>query len=82
MDQLAPVSYQAAGYNPGNTWGALVDINGDGHADLILGTWSASSLPSEVYVNDGHGSFANATPIHFQILVSAIHPSSRFNPLT
>jgi hypothetical protein len=63
MDQLAPVSYQAPGYNPGNTWGALVDVNGDGHADLILGTWNASSLPSEVYLNDGHGSFANATPI-------------------
>jgi hypothetical protein len=61
-NQLAPASYQTVNRNPGNTWGALLDVNGDGSADLIAGTWNASSLPSEVYLNSG-GSFATATPL-------------------
>jgi FG-GAP-like repeat/FG-GAP repeat len=61
-DQLAPASYQSQ-FNPGNTWGALVDVNGDGWVDFIAGTWSASpSLPSEIYLNN-NGSFANSAPI-------------------
>jgi hypothetical protein len=61
-NQLAPASYQTLNQNPGNTWGALLDVNGDGPVDLVAGTWNASSLPSEVYLNNG-GSFATATPL-------------------
>jgi hypothetical protein len=50
-----------------NTWSGLIDINNDGFADLILGRWPNQpyqmQLPSLVYLNDGHGSFANSIPL-------------------
>ena len=58
-----PALYQQTGYNAGSTWGGLFDLNGDGYADLVVGTWPNSSQPTEVYLNDGHGSFANSQPI-------------------
>ncbi len=57
-----PKSYQRTNYDGGNTWGALIDVNGDGKVDLIAGTWNEAPRPSEVYLNDGKG-FASASPI-------------------
>ena len=42
----------------------LKDLNNDGYADIVLGTWDNNPNPSQVLLNDGHGSFANATPIN------------------
>ena len=42
---------------------ALGDLNGDGSLDLVLG--SSGGLPSQVYLNDGHGGYtATAAPIN------------------
>jgi hypothetical protein len=41
----------------------LRDLNNDGYDDMVLGTWDPNPGPSLVVLNDGHGSFANATPI-------------------
>jgi len=57
-----PAYYQGTGYNPGNTMGALVDVNNDGKADLIAGRWNESTRPSEVYLNDGKG-YATIAPV-------------------
>ena len=48
-----------------NTYSGIVDVNNDGHADLILGEWDgeASTPTSQVLLNDGNGNFANSTPI-------------------
>ena len=35
----------------------LVDVDNDGHADLVLGKWLANSAASIVLPNDGHGDF-------------------------
>ena len=40
----------------------LVDVNGDGFPDLILGGGDSSHF-NKIYLNDGHGSFANSAPI-------------------
>jgi hypothetical protein len=48
----------------GHTWSMIRDLNGDGWADIVLGTWDPNPNPSQVLLNDGHGSFANATPIN------------------
>ncbi len=42
---------------------ALVDVNNDGFADLVLGAESALHAVNKVYLNDGTGSFANSAPI-------------------
>lgn len=62
--QLLPASLTTAGYNPGNTWSMLRDLNNDGYDDLVLGTWDANANPSQVVLNDGKGSFASSTPIN------------------
>ena len=61
---LLPASMTGAGYNPGNTWSMLRDLNGDGYDDMVLGTWDASTVPSHVLLNDGKGSFASSAPIN------------------
>lgn len=39
------------------TSSALADINGDGFADLILGTVNEAHYPSVIYINNGRGGF-------------------------
>ena len=59
-----PAVYQVAGALPGSTWGGLFDLNADGFDDIVVGTWSnAKGAPSQVFLNDGHGSFAHSTAI-------------------
>jgi len=41
---------------------ALVDVNGDGLADLVLGGGDRA-FPSRIYLNPGDGNFSRATPI-------------------
>lgn len=60
---LLPASLRPAGFDPGNTWSMLRDLNGDGWDDIVLGTWKPNPNPSVVLLNDGKGSFANSTPI-------------------
>lgn len=60
---LLPASLRQAGYDPGNTWSMLRDLNGDGWDDMVLGTWAPNPNPSVVLLNDGKGSFANSTPL-------------------
>ena len=43
---------------PGVTWSMLKDLNNDGYGDIVLGTWDNNPNPSQVILNDGHGSFA------------------------
>ena len=62
-NKLAPLLYQKVGWNPGNTWGALVDVDRDGSADLILGPGPDGQTPGQVYLNDGHGDFSKSKPI-------------------
>lgn len=62
--QLLPASLRAAGFNPGNTWSMLRDLNNDGYDDIVLGTWDPNANPSQVVLNDGKGSFASSTPIN------------------
>ncbi|UGQ47482.1 FG-GAP-like repeat-containing protein [Massilia endophytica] len=60
---LLPASLRPSGFDPGNTWSMLRDLNNDGYDDMVLGTWDPSPYPSRVLLNDGHGSFATSTPI-------------------
>lgn len=60
---LLPASLRPAGFDPGNTWSMLRDLNGDGWDDMVLGTWKPNPNPSVVVLNDGKGSFASSTPI-------------------
>jgi hypothetical protein len=61
--QLLPSNLTQPSYNPGNTWSMLKDLNNDGYADIVLGAWDNNPKPTQVLLNDGHGSFANAAPI-------------------
>ncbi|QOY93752.1 VCBS repeat-containing protein [Massilia sp. UMI-21] len=63
MQSLLPAGLRQPGYDAGNTWSMLRDLNGDGWDDMVLGTWGPNPNPSQVLLNDGKGSFANATPI-------------------
>ncbi|HYD93873.1 MAG TPA: FG-GAP-like repeat-containing protein [Noviherbaspirillum sp.] len=49
-----------------NAASGMIDVNGDRHADLIVGKWdSAGSTPAtQLLLNDGAGSFAKAVPIN------------------
>ena len=44
--------------NQTNTYSALIDVNGDGYKDLILGGWQINE-PSMILINDKHGNFIN-----------------------
>ncbi|HEU4851386.1 MAG TPA: FG-GAP-like repeat-containing protein [Telluria sp.] len=57
---LLPAVLNPAGHDNGNTWSLLDDLNNDGYADIVLGTFDFSPFPSRVFMNDGTGSFANA----------------------
>jgi hypothetical protein len=48
-----------------HTWSGLIDVNADGWLDMILGKWDneASSQFTNLYLNDGRGSFAKSQPI-------------------
>jgi len=48
---------------PTYTASALVDLNGDGRADLIVGAEDLTKGPSLVYLNPGNGDFSHVTPI-------------------
>ena len=48
---------------PAYTSSALVDLNGDGLADLVLGAEDLTQGPSLIYLNPGNGNFAGVTPI-------------------
>jgi hypothetical protein len=60
---LAPAMYQGAGWNGGNTWGELVDVNHDGAVDLIVGPEYSADVPGYVFLNNGKGDFSRAAPI-------------------
>jgi hypothetical protein len=59
-----PVELQG-GRTPRNTYtsAALIDVNHDGFPDLALGAESSADTSNRIYLNDGHGSFANSNPI-------------------
>jgi len=48
-----------------NTQSAIIDVNGDGRPDIILGRWDNqfSTLTSQVLLNDGTGNFTKIAPI-------------------
>jgi hypothetical protein len=52
-------------YLESSTFSGIVDVNGDGAPDLILGTWdgNAPHTPSKILLNDGHGNFTHDAPI-------------------
>lgn len=60
---LLPASLTRAGFNPGNTWSMMRDLNNDGYDDIVLGTWDSNTSPSQVLLNDGRGSFASSALI-------------------
>jgi hypothetical protein len=60
---LLPAYLKSSANVAGHTWSMIADLNGDGAADIVLGTWNNNPSPSQVLLNDGHGSFANAVPI-------------------
>lgn len=60
---LLPASLRPSGYDAGYTWSMMRDLNNDGYDDIVLGTWEPKHGPSLVVLNDGHGSFANSTPV-------------------
>lgn len=63
MPALLPAYLKSFDDFAGHTWSMLADLNGDGMADMVLGTWDPSRYASQVLLNDGHGSFAAAVPI-------------------
>jgi hypothetical protein len=64
MPSLLPAYLKSSANFSGHTWSMLADLNGDGAADMVLGTWDPNPNPSQVLLNDGHGSFAGATPVN------------------
>jgi Ca2+-binding RTX toxin-like protein len=48
-----------------NTSSAIVDVNGDSYADIILGKWGnwSSTPDSQVLLNDSNGNFTKTQPI-------------------
>lgn len=58
--RLGGVTYQET-----STFSGIVDVNGDGAPDLILGTWDGAvpAYASKVLLNDGHGDFTKQAPI-------------------
>lgn len=48
-----------------DTYSGLVDVDGDGDLDLILGTWDGNPAHegSQILLNDGGGNFTKAAPI-------------------
>lgn len=66
-DLIPHPTFQLNGYSgpQTNTSSGMVDVNGDGKLDLILGKWDGdSSTPAtEVLLNDGNGNFTKLPPI-------------------
>jgi hypothetical protein len=56
----APAYYQAPVGRAGAMAGSLFDADADGDLDLLVGTWFDSTLPTQIYLNDGTGSFATS----------------------
>ena len=59
-----------------HTSSAIVDVNGDHKADLILGNWDGFSAPAKVMFGDGSGNFSNSnsadlpsSPVENQVVV-------------
>lgn len=60
---LLPSFMTSPAPNPGHTWSLLADLNNDAFADMVLGTWDPNQNPSQVFLNDGKGSFAASVAI-------------------
>ncbi len=80
-DKLAPLSFQNTGWNIGNTWGALSDVNHDGSVDLILGPGPDGKMPAQVYLNNGHGDFSGAKPIALPSTAIAMPHALQIEPV-
>lgn len=55
----------ASGVAATHTFSGMVDVNGDGHLDLVMGRWDGDPThsASKVLLNDGHGDFTKIAPI-------------------
>jgi hypothetical protein len=60
-----PVDASAGFQHQTNTFSGIVDVNGDGAPDIILGAWDGDPLHlgSQVLLNDGHGNFTKTAAI-------------------
>ncbi|WP_322994854.1 FG-GAP-like repeat-containing protein [Castellaniella sp.] len=48
-----------------HTSSGLIDVNGDGWLDMLLGRWDTNSTSSSLlFLNNGMGDFSNSTPIY------------------
>ncbi|HWJ95416.1 MAG TPA: FG-GAP-like repeat-containing protein, partial [Telluria sp.] len=54
-----------AGAPETSTFSGMVDVNGDGSLDIILGSWDGNPVngPNKILLNDGHGNFTKRAPI-------------------